>query len=357
LKLGERSRRVLLQASKNGFFYVLDARTGAVISAKNFVPVNWTLGIDPETGKPIPNPAARYDETGKPTLVEPGGQGAHAWHPLSFDPLTGLAYFSGIETRGTMMSASRYKFVPMGANTGLEFPTGGGASRARPAPSASHLIAWDPVAQRAVWQSGPLGRIGAGTLSTAGGLVFQGTTTGQLIAYRATDGKQLWSTDAQTGVVAAPVSFEVGGEQYIAEEVGYGLVRFGMSNQSRLLVFKLAGTASLPPAPPPPPPPVLDPPASTAPKATIAFGREQFASHCAMCHDAQYANRQMFPDLRYSPALASTEAFNAIVLGGALQAGGMASFKATMSEQQVQAVRAYMIERANDLKEHPEPPR
>ncbi len=373
LRLADRSRRVVMQASKNGFFYVLDAATGAVISAKNFVAVNWAQGIDPETGQPIVNPAARYDETGKPTFVQPGGQGAHAWHPLSFDPLTGLAYFSAIETQGTMVSASKFKFVPMGANTGLSFPTGGGArptgagarptgagarrAGAPPTPTGSHLVAWDPITQHAVWESAPLGRIGAGTLSTAGGLVFQGTTTGQFIAYRAADGKQLWSTDAQTGVVAAPVSFEVDGVQYIAEEVGYGLVRFGTSNQSRLLVFKLGGAAALPPAPPPPPPPVLNPPPSTASKATIALGREQFASHCATCHDAQYANRQLFPDLRYSPALSSAEAFNAIVLGGALEPGGMASFKARLTEQQVQAVRAYMISRANDLKEHPEPPR
>ncbi len=366
LKIGDRSRRVVMQAAKNGFFYVLDATTGAVISAKSFVTVNWAQGIDPETGRPIMNPAARYDETGKPALVQPGGQGAHAWHPMSFDPLTALVYFSAIETRGTMVSAPHYKFVPMGANTGLAFGTaGGGQTRPRPAArpanqaavAGSRLVAWDPIAQRAVWQSEPLGRIGAGTLSTAGGLVFQGTTTGQLVAYRATDGKQLWSTDAETGVVAAPVSFELDGQQYLAEEVGYGLARFGVGNQSRLLVFKLGGTASLPPAPPPPPPLVLDPPPSTASKATIASGREQFASHCAMCHDAQYANRQMFPDLRYSQALKSADAFDAIVLGGALQPGGMASFKGRLTEHQVQAVRAYMIDRANDLKANPEPPR
>ncbi len=357
LKIGDRPRRVIMQASKNGFFYLLDASTGAVISAKNFVPVNWAMGIDPETGKPIPNPSVRYDLTGKAALIKPGGQGAHAWHPMSFDPLTGLVYFSAIDTQGTMMSAKSYKYVPMGANTGLTFAGTGGTRGARAPQSAAHLVAWDPIHQHAVWQSEPLGRIGAGTLSTAGGLVFEGTTTGRFVAYRATDGKPLWSTEAQTGIVAGPMTFEVDGEQYIAAEVGYGLARYGISNGSRLLVFKLGGTASLPPAPPPSPPLVLDPPPSTASPATIALGREQFASHCAMCHDAQYANRQMFPDLRYSATLRSPQAFNAIVLGGALQTGGMASFKARMTAHEVQAVRAYMIERANDLKEHPEPPR
>jgi quinohemoprotein ethanol dehydrogenase len=352
LRIGGRSRRVLMQASKNGFFYVLDARTGALISAKNFVPVTWTSGIDPETGRPVTNPAARYDITGKQAFLKPGGQGAHAWHPMSFDPHTGLVYFSAIDTQGTMKAAKTYTYVPMGANTGLNFgaPTGM-QTRPRPqTPVHSRLVAWDPVRQREVWQSQLLGRIGAGTLSTAGGLVFQGTTDGRFIAYSAADGKVLWSTDAQTGVVAGPMSFAIDGEQYIAEEVGYGLVRYGMSNQSRVLVFKLGGTASLPPAPPPPPPPVLDPPPSTASAATIQQGQAQFESHCAMCHDPPAANRSIFPDLRYSPALGSGAAFDAIVLGGVFQANGMASFKGRLTEPQVQSVRAYMIERANQAK-------
>ncbi len=351
LRIDGRSRRVIMQASKDGFFYVLDARTGALISAKNFVPVTWARGIDPETGRPIQNPAARYDITGKRATVQPGGQGAHAWHPMSFDPLTGLVYFSAIDTQFTATSAKTFKYVPMGANTGLAFSGGaGGRSRPRPPPSHSRLVAWDPVTQHAVWRSPPLGRIGAGTLSTAGGLVFQGTTDGKFVAYRATDGKPLWSMDAETGVVAGPMSFALDGVQYVAEEVGYGLVRYGESNESRLLVFKLGGTASLPPAPPPPPPPVLDPPPSTASAATIEAGHAQFESHCAMCHDPPAANREIFPDLRYSPALNSAAAFDAVVLGGAFQANGMASFQGTLIEPEVQSVRAYMIAQANEAK-------
>lgn len=159
--------------------------------------------------------------------------------------------------------------------------------------------------------------------------------------------------EAQTGVVAAPSSFELDGEQYIAEEVGYGLAPYGTSNQSRLLVFKLGGTAKLPPAPPPPPKPELNPPPSTASATTIEAGHQQFAAHCAMCHETAYANRAVFPDLRYSPALNSAAAFDAIVLEGALQSAGMASFKGRMTEDEVQSVRAYMIERANQAKSAP----
>jgi len=359
LAIGGRMRHVLMQASKDGFFYVLDARTGALISAKNFVTVNWATGIDPETGRPLINPEVRYDETGKEAFVQPGGQGAHAWHPPSFDPLTGLAYFSAVETSFTAKGAATFKAKVMDAKTGLAFSAPRGDRSASPArrPAEMRLIAWDPVQEREVWRTPVLGTIGAGTLSTAGNLVFQGTsTTHRFVAYRATDGKQLWSMDAQTGVVAAPASFMVDGEQYIAEEVGYGLAPYGVSNGSRLLVFKLGGSAKLPPAPPPPPPPVLDPPPSTAPRQVIAKGQEEFADHCAMCHDAAYGNRGVFPDLRYSAMLRSPEAFRAVVLGGALQASGMASFKGQLTRQDVQAVRAYLIERANELKAHPPPP-
>jgi quinohemoprotein ethanol dehydrogenase len=140
-----------------------------------------------------------------------------------------------------------------------------------------------------------LGTIGGGTLSTAGGLVFQGTNQGRFAAYDASDGKELWSIEAQTGVVAAPSSFELDGEQYIAEEVGYGLAPYGTSNQSRLLVFKLGGSATLPPAPPPLPKPVLNPPPSTASAQTIEAGHQQFASHCAMCHEPPAPIAPSFP--------------------------------------------------------------
>ncbi len=354
LKIGGRSRRVLMQASKDGFFYVLDARTGAIVSAEKFVAVSWASGIDMKTGRPLLNPESRYDETGKAAIVQPGAQGAHSWHPMSFSPQTGLAYFSAIETSLIMKSASTFKPQPMGANVGLQFPMPASlydemkSTAAREA--RSQLIAWDPVKQREVWRTGVLGKIGAGTLVTAGGVVFHGTTNGRFIAYRATDGKELWSVETQTGVVAAPASYEVDGEQYVAEEVGYGLAAYGVGNQSRLLVFKLGGTAVLPPAPPPPPAPVLNPPPSTASQETIERGHEQFVGHCAMCHEPPAANRAVFPDLRYSPALNSAEAFNAIVIDGVLQPNGMASFKAVLTPEDAQTVRAYLIMRANAAK-------
>ena len=357
LEIAGKSRRVLMQAAKDGFFYVWDAKTGKLISAKDFVTTTWASGVDLRTGQPIFNKQARYDETGQAFIVQPGGQGAHSWHPFSYNPGTGLVYFSAIETSTAVKTAAHFVARPMSANVGLEFPMPASIyddlkSKA-PRVAESRLVAWDPVHQREAWRTGVLGNIGGGTLSTAGGLVFQGTNKGRFVAYDARNGKELWSVEAQTGVVAAPSSFELDGEQYIAEEVGYGLAPYGVSNQSRLLVFKLGGTAKLPPAPPPLPKPVLNPPQSTASAETIEAGHQQFASHCAMCHETSYANRAVFPDLRYSPALNSAEAFNAIVLEGALQGSGMASFKGRMTPAEVQSVRAYVIERANQAKSAP----
>jgi len=219
-----------------------------------------------------------------------------------------------------------------------------------PREARAQMLAWDPVKQREVWRTPVLGRVGSGILSTAGGLVFQGTPLGDFHAYRATDGERLWSFKAQVGVVAAPASYEIAGEQYVAVLAGYGVVAYGTSNLSRLLVFKLGGTAELPPAPPPPPPPVLNPPPATASEATVVRGRDLFTGNCLMCHEPPAANRGVFPDLRYSPMINTAEAFNAVVIEGLLQPRGMASFKSRLSADDAEAIRAYVISRAHSLK-------
>jgi quinohemoprotein ethanol dehydrogenase len=358
LKIDGRERRVVMQAPKNGFFYVLDAKTGKFISANNYVEVNWADGIDPKSGRPIERLEARYDRTGKPALVQPSPQGAHSWHPMSFNPQTGLVYFSAVDTSMAMMSADKFEYRPMATNLGVRLPVPPelmASLKGRTGPSQSRLVAWDPVKQKEAWRSDVRGGIGAGTLSTAGGLVFQGTTPGRLVAYRATTGEELWSFEAQTGLVAAPLSYELDGEQYVAMSAGYGLSRYGQSNRSRLLVFKLGGTASLPPAPPPPPALVLNPPELTASAEVVERGREAFANNCMVCHEPPAANRAAFPDLRYSAMLHAPEGFSAVVIGGALQANGMASFRGRVSEDEVQAIRAYLVKRANDVKAGKEP--
>jgi quinohemoprotein ethanol dehydrogenase len=361
LRISGRTRRVVMQAPKNGFFYVLDAKTGALISAKNFVPVNWATGIDMKTGRPIEVPEARFDRTGEVAIVTPGPQGAHSWHPMSYSPQTGYVYLPAGENSLIMKSAAEFQRKEMAPNIGLQFPMPPSLydelKSTAPRQPIAYLLAWDPVKQREAWRSPVTGHVGSGVLSTAGGLVFQGSQKGEFVAYRATNGERLWSFDAQTGVVAAPASFELNGEQYIAVLAGYGLAAYRTSNRSRLLVFKLGGNVTLPPAPPPPPPPELNPPRATAAPETVEKGKELFNSHCMMCHEPPAANRGVFPDLRYSPMINTAAAFHSVVIDGVLEANGMASFRDILTIEDVQAIRAYIIRRAHELKNSPPPPR
>ncbi|HEV7632406.1 MAG TPA: PQQ-dependent dehydrogenase, methanol/ethanol family, partial [Steroidobacteraceae bacterium] len=262
LKFADGSRRVLMQESKNGFFYVLDAANGKLLSADKYTTVTWATHVDLQTGRPVEVPEARFGKTGKPAIVQPSGQGAHSWHPMSFSRRTNLVYMPIIETIGAFAPDPNYQPRVGVANAG----TGRAPATIfndlhpdAPRTSRAWLVAWDPVARREVWRSDLRGTIGSGALSTAGGLVFQGSQKSELSAYRDTDGQKLWSTDPQTGIVAAPISYEIGGEQYIAQLAGYGSRDYYTGNRSRLLVYKLGGTARLPPPGELPPARALNP--------------------------------------------------------------------------------------------------
>ena len=346
------SRRVLMQASKNGFFYVLNAYTGKLLRADPFTTVTWATGVDMRTGRPIEVPEARFGKTGKAAVVQPGGQGAHAWHPMSFSRRTGLVYLPMVETLTAFAPDPTWQIRANTANagTGRAAPeVYEGLHEDAPRTSRAWLIAWDPDKSREVWRSELRGNVASGVLTTAGGLVFQGAQTGEISAYRDTDGRKLWSSDPQTGVVAAPVTYEVDGEQYIAQLAGYGTRDYYAGNSSRLLVYKLDGKARLPAPAAPPPPRPLDPPARFGSDDLIARGSAVYDRNCTMCHDTAYGNRGLFPDLRYSPMIKSAEAFRAVVIDGALQSRGMGSFKDKLAPEDAEAVRAYITQRAHAL--------
>jgi alcohol dehydrogenase (cytochrome c)/quinohemoprotein ethanol dehydrogenase len=198
----------------------------------------------------------------------------------------------------------------------------------------------------------------SGTLATAGDLVFQGTGQGQLSAFKADSGAKLWSADTQAGVVAAPISYEVNGEQYVAVEVGWGgayglaagplaLDSHAAGNSPRVLAFKLNGTDTLPAATPAPARKLV-PPANTASAAVVAQGKAKYHRFCGTCHGDSAVSGGVLPDLRYSPALNNEKLWNQIVHDGALQTQGMVSFAAVLSQADIDAVRAYVTARAND---------
>jgi quinohemoprotein ethanol dehydrogenase len=358
LTLDGRTRHVVMQAPKNGFFYVLDAKTGELISAKPFVPgVNWASGVDLATGRPQVNPEARYDVTGKGALVSPFFGGAHNWQPLSFSPQTGLVYIPANQSSYAFV-ASREDDNPMGQKLSISFA--GNAEfmrnlRTQPV-SEGFLLAWDPVRQQEVWRAPHgTGRSG-GTLATAGGLVFAGNSGNEFAAYRADNGQKLWRSDTQTGTMAGPISYEVDGEQYVAVVAGFRQTgNYYAPNYSRILVYRTGGTAQLPEAVPFPDP-VLNPPPAFGTAAVIGRGEDVYGRFCSTCHGSDGLSRGMFPDLRYSGTLASADAFRIIVLEGALAQNGMVSFRAALSADDAESVRAYLVDRAIAARAQQAPP-
>jgi quinohemoprotein ethanol dehydrogenase len=353
LDLASGPRHVLMQESKNGFFYVLDATDGKLISADPFTTVTWASHVDLATGRPVENAEARFGRTGKPAIVQPGGQGAHSWHPYSFSRRTKLVYMPIVETSTAYAPDPNYKAREGSANTamGRAPPTiYNDLHSDAPRQSRAFLVAWDPVARREVWRSENRGTIASGVLSTAGGLVFQGAQKGEFAAFRDSDGQKLWSTDPQTGVVAAPISYRVDGEQYIAQLAGYGSRDYYTGNRSRLLVYKLGGTAKLPPTGEQPPARAFNPPAAFGDEALLAKGADAFQIHCVMCHETQFGNRGLFPDLRVSPMINTADAFRTVVIDGALEGRGMVSFRSRLTREEAEAIRAYLVRRAIDGK-------
>jgi alcohol dehydrogenase (cytochrome c)/quinohemoprotein ethanol dehydrogenase len=332
-----KQRRVVMQASKNGFFYVMDAATGKLLSARPFSDVNWANGVDLATGRPNVVPEARANVTNKAFNLAPGPAGAHAWQSMSYSPITKLVYIPATtHWQMTGPAAARQKYLADNPGTPTSF--------------TGRLMAWDPVAQKEVWRSeefiNPTGgvQVTAGALATAGNLVFHGNLPKQeFSAYRATDGKKLWSFGTKTAVLGNPISYAVGSEQYVAIAVG-GPVAGGYyaPNGARLLVFKLGSKGAIPDLPKFTEAPIAPPP-QFADADTIRRGAQVFEAQCQLCHGRNGAARSTFPDLRRASALHSQALLDAIVLQGTLSERGMASFKDYLKDGDTIALRAYLI--------------
>jgi alcohol dehydrogenase (cytochrome c)/quinohemoprotein ethanol dehydrogenase len=365
LQIGERQRRVLLQAPKNGFFYVLDRETGELISAQPITRINWATRVDAKTGRPIENPAARYGDTGKPWLGAPGPAGAHSWQPMSFHPWTGLVYVPVMDAGFVYVPEPAQRHSELAWNIGIDLNAGSlpedeAAKQQIQGNTRGHLAAWDPVAQREVWRVQFAEPWFGGALSTAGNLVLQGTAQAELVAYRADTGERLWAAPTQAGVLAAPISYEVGGEQFIALEVGWGGA-FGLAagelarakharvNVPRVLAFKLHGSDQLP-APPAPPEQARAAalPAAKASAADVAKGKALYHRYCGTCHGDSAVSGGILPDLRASAALGDARRWGQFVEDGLRRQKGMVSFRDELSPADAELVRAYVIRRARD---------
>ncbi|PKM05332.1 MAG: PQQ-dependent dehydrogenase, methanol/ethanol family [Gammaproteobacteria bacterium HGW-Gammaproteobacteria-6] len=348
MEIAGKARKVLMQAPKNGFFYVLDRETGELLSAEKFGKVTWAERIDMATGRPEEVPGARYED--EPVVMWPSPFGAHNWHPMSYNPATGLVYIPYQEVPGTYSNEGR-SFVPRKA-----FNTGSGSSEILELPrdfTSGALIAWNPLTQSAAWRVEHPNHWNGGTLTTAGNLVFQGTAAGKFVAYSADQGQTLWQFDAQTGVIAAPMTYQHGDHQYVALMAGWGgaaalfggdaAVATGVRNVSRLLVFRLDAQGSLPSLaeitlPERIPEPVV------AASSDIQAGLVLYSQYCAVCHGTGVVGGGVLPDLRYSSA-PIRDAYQAILRQGALASLGMPDFAESLTEPQVEQIKLYVRQR------------
>jgi len=347
LTLAGRPRKVLLHAPKNGFFFVIDRTDGKFISAKNFVEVNWATGYDAK-GRPIERKEVRSNKN--PYDIVPGPFGGHNWQSMSFNPNAGLAYIPAQNVPLTLAHDSSWKYgsnLPGQPMSGVGWNTGTYVN-AKPPTSKPYgrLIAWDPVKQKKVWQQDYVGPWNGGTLTTAGNLVFQGTADGRFVAYHATTGQKLWESPTGTGVIAAPVTYEVDGQQFVSIAVGWGGVlgqsvrMTERSTPGTVYTFALGGKAPLPKF-------VgyqLGNLLQGVPydKKHVQEGTLLYVSNCVFCHGVPGVDKGgNIPNLGYSQT-ATISNLDKFVFNGPLISQGMPDFTGKLTPEQVEKIKAFI---------------
>jgi len=347
-------RQVIMQAPKNGFFYVLDRATGELISAEPYVAMNWATHVDKETGRPVETPESNWDDQDR--VIFPGPLGGHNWHPMSYHPPSGLVFVPAMDSPYWYTREGAYAHKDGHWNLGVDLVRNLERGEADAPEAAGHLLAWDPVKQEARWRVPHAGYWNGGVLSTAGGLVFQGTGDGRMVAYDTDTGDALWEVESTTGIMAAPISYELDGEQYVAvlAGLGGGLIVGGLleeaavtryENTGRVLAFKLGAALPLPRSKPRdrtlPVPPRL-----AASADALAVGKSVYAKHCGVCHGPGVASSFVVPDLKYlSPE--KHAAFQQIVLDGALLGKGMPRFDDLIAPEDIPALQGYIVSEAH----------
>ena len=344
-------RKVLLQAPKNGFFYVIDRETGELLRAHPYTDtIDWATHVDMETGRPIENPDVVFEE--RPQWITPANAGAHNWEPMSWDQDRGVMYFYYHDYAN--FYALPEEFVETGAYTirewGLSLGVASGPYRqklqdqAGPRPEdKGFLVAFDPLSGEKVWENRLPSAFNGGVLATTTGLLFHGGGRGDFAAYDADNGEKLWKFDAYGSFSSSIISYEIDDTQYVATMVG-GSTRY--DQPGTLLVFALDGEATLL-KPPERDLSIPEQPPLTADAETIDRGNTLYHDHCALCHrglgqTAIVATAS--PDLRrMSPEV--HEDFMGIVQDGLLPLG-MPGYADVFDEEATTAIHQFVISKA-----------
>jgi quinohemoprotein ethanol dehydrogenase len=366
VQINGQPRKVIMQAPKNGFFYVLDRLTGELLSAEPYAKVTWAKGVDPASGRPIETRQSRmYDQY--TVSIFPGPGGAHNWHPMSFNPATGLVYIPAVESSFNYAREVGFKRQPRFWNLGIDLNSRVSAKGLPPLPQSmyepgtgpevganSSLLAWDPATGKPRWRVKHQGATGGGTLTTAGNLLFQGLSDGRLVAYTADKGEKIWEVQLGNGVMAAPSTWSLDGKQYVSVLVGWGgasgLFAANPTGQykapGRLFTFVIDGKAKLEPVR------GIERNALTrvAHESTpeqVERGSTLFARRCSMCHGVAAASGGTISDLRY--ALPATyDNMDQIVRQGAYQQLGMPKFDFLTAED-LAAIKSFVLSRREAL--------
>lgn len=354
-------RKVLMQAPKNGFFYVLDRSDGKLLRAHQFATTTWATHVDLETGRPVENTETAYLEN--PQWILPGPAGAHNWHAMSFDASRGLMYFDSHDMPFLYSMPEEYQesgFYKRRIgqwNTAVEFGRLGQMIRERDdEPEAKgYLNAFDPLTGEKKWVIEKSHPWSSGVLATAGNLVFQGDGAGELAAFDSDTGETLWQTNLYASMIAPPVSYSLDGEQYVTILTGAGGGGEDSADEKygsigRAVTLKLGGTVQLP-IPSERDLSIPEPPPLTASAEEVSRGEVLYGDICTFCHGPGARSAGGIPDLRR--ATAETHAtWQAIVLGGSMKANGMASFADVLSVEDAERIRQFVIWRAaEDRKE------
>tara|TARA_Y100000385_G_scaffold291674_1_gene371246 strand:- start:2763 stop:4958 length:2196 start_codon:yes stop_codon:yes gene_type:complete len=363
LEIEGKQRKVLMQAPKNGFFYVLDRTNGEFISAKPFTYQNWAKDLD-DNGRPIEEDYARYAD-GQAVIISPGPFGGHSWQPMSYNKKTGLVYIPTSMVAAAYDHDPSYEFNEIG---GLASGSGWNSSYAiklykptrfdpdGPNPYApfGRLVAYDPVKQEEVWAARQAMHWNGGVLSTSTGLVFQGDSEGIFRAYDASTGEDLWNQDLRSGIIGSPMTYLVDGEQYITLAVGWGGI-VGLQYKAvpqlhpgTIYTFKIGGKAAHPEKISP----IERAFTSIKPEATpeqIGHGFDLYFKYCGQCHgDGFGLGGGVVPDL-----VSSTDGvlnnYKSIVLEGALVQNGMPNFEGRLSEDELDDIRSFILYTAHEL--------
>jgi quinohemoprotein ethanol dehydrogenase len=370
LNIGGAPRKVLMQASKNAFYYIHDARTGELLAADKFVDANWASHVDLKTGQPVINANADYSK-GKPVIVFPSGVGGHNFNPMSLSQRTGLVYIptthSGMGVIPTPLNPYAPQRSPGGTRTVFATQLQDTARlppelKAIMTPAymktvpnlemGSTLKAWDPIARKVVWSfPGNSFMDHSGVLSTAGGWVAQGSLDGKLRILNDETGKVIKEIDTGSPIIAAPMTYTVGGTQYVAVLTGSGgggwnvwipgNVARERGNTNRILAFKLDGIATRIPPLLPAVAAITEPPALTASAADITAGAALYGRNCGGCH--ANLDRAPVPDLRRSAVVRDSASFASVVLKGALETRGMPGWDDLLKAEEVEQIRAHLL--------------